>query len=79
MATFSSLVFRRLIRTASLDKSSLQLQSKRITDNLSDVVRIEQNGSKQLQVCRLMPCPSTSPKMFCDGQFFEPAQKFDCF
>ena len=53
MATFSSLVFRRLMRTTSLDKSSLQLQSKRITDNLSDVVRIEQNGSKQFKVNKL--------------------------
>ena len=50
MATFSSLVFRRLMRTTSLDKSSLQLQSKRITDNLSYIVRIEQNGSKQFKV-----------------------------
>ena len=38
------------MRTTSLDKSSLNLQSKRITDNLSDVVRIEQNGSKQFKV-----------------------------
>ena len=38
------------MRTSTLDKSSLQLQSKRITDNLSDVVRIERNGSKQFKV-----------------------------
>ena len=52
MATFSSVVFRRLIRTTSMDKKVLQLQSKRITDNLSDLcpTRVEQNGSKPFEV-----------------------------
>ena len=52
MATFSSVVFRRLIRTTSMDKTVLQLQRKRITDNLSDLclARVEQNGSKPFEV-----------------------------
>ena len=54
MATFSSAVFRRLMRTTSTDKKVLQLQSKRITDNLSDLcpTRVEQNGSKPFEVLR---------------------------
>ena len=65
MATFSSVVFRRLMRTTSMDRTVFQLQSKRITDNLSDLcpTRVEQNGSKPFEVH--MPCPFTGPKMFC--------------